>query len=301
MNTATPLLPLLPDDDRLYAKIEYLHPSGSIKHRSIPPLLDDLLATGELGAGQRIAIRSAGSAAVATAWAGTRLGCPVLAVLPPAALPNLVRMLAWLGADYHLLPPKQASELMADLHTRTGTYVLEQAAEPRLVDHYRPVAAEILDQLPLAAAIVVGIGTGLSITGIAREVHDRHASCQVFGVEPAEAAIASGRPWAPHAIPGLAPPIAQPLLDHTLLAGIITVPSADAWRHARDTGRRDGLPIGPSAGAAVAAARRLRAEGVCGPIVAVCACAISDYLDGAPDQPAAAVGPPGAPHATVRP
>ena len=283
MNGPAPLARLEPAGARLYAKIEYLHPSGSMKHRSIPPFLESLMAGGELRPGQRIAVRSAGAAAVTLAWAGARTGHSTIAVVPPGATPNTLRMLLWLGAECRQLPPREATELMAELRARPDTYVLEQAGEPRLIDHYRPVAAEILDEMPEPGAIIVGIGTGLSITGIAREVRDRGSSCRVFGVEPAEAAIASGRPWAPHHIPGLAPPIAQPLLEHALLAGIVTVSSDDAWRCAREAAHRSGLLLGPSSGATVAAARKLREQGVSGPIVSICACSINDYLEGAPE------------------
>jgi len=286
VNAPTPLACLDPAGAHLYAKIEYLHPSGSMKHRAIPPFLDSLVASGEVRTGQSIAVRSAGSAAVTLAWAGSRIGCTTIAVVPATASPNTRRMLHWLGARCHQLPPDEAIELMAQLHARPDTYVLEQAGEPRLIDHYRSVAAEILDRMPDTAAIAVGIGTGLFITGIGREVRDRGSSCQVFGVEPAEAAIASGRPWAPHHIPGLAPPIAQPLLDHALLAGIVTVSSTDAWRCAREAARRSGLLLGPSSGATVAAARKLREHGVDGPIVSICACSINDYLEGAPSPTA---------------
>jgi cysteine synthase A len=275
MSTPTPLWHL---GEEVYAKLEYVHPSGSIKHRSIPVHIEALARTGELVAGQAIVIRSAGSAAVTAAWAGARIGHPVIAVLPPTVPPNIVRLLRWFGAQCHVLLPADASHLVDNLRSRDGCYVLEQANEARLIDHYRQVAAEIIAELP-ATAITVGIGTGLSITGIAREVSDRNLGCQVYGVEPAEAPVASGGSWAPHGIPGLAPPIKQPLLDHSLLSGIVTVTSSQARQHARDTARRSGLPLGPSSGATVAAVSTLRERGVTGPIVAVCACSINDYLE----------------------
>ena len=295
MNAPTPLARLDPADAQLYAKVEYLHPSGSMKHRSIPPFLDSLMAGGELRPGQRIAVRSAGSAAVSLAWSAARIGCGAIAVVPPGVPPNTLRMLRWLGAECHRLPPREATELMTELRSGTDTYVLEQAGEPGLIDHYRSVAVEILDEMPDTVAIVVGIGTGLSITGIAREVRDRGSSCRVFGVEPSEAAIASGRPWAPHHIPGLAPPIAQPLLEHALLTGIVTVSSEEAWRQAREAARRSGLLLGPSSGATVVAAWKLRERRVRGPVVSICACSINDYLEGAPEP----VSPPPAADAAM--
>ena len=279
MNIPTPLIALQHLDAQLYAKIEYLHPSGSMKHRSIPPFLQEILASGEIQIGQRIAIRSAGSAAVTTAWAGAQLGLSVLAIVPLTITQQTYQLLRWLGATIEQLPSEQATTRMSELEHDPAVYVLAQARESRLIAHYRPIAHEIYAALEQVTAITVGIGTGVSIMGIANAMQECSPACQVFGVEPAESAIASGQPWAPHHIPGLAPPLAQPLLNSKLLGGLLTIPSPDAWRVARDVARTTGLLIGPSAGATVAAALALRRHGMTGAIVAVCACSINDYLE----------------------
>jgi len=278
-----PLVPVPELDAGLYAKIEYLHPSGSMKHRALPPLLEARVRAGAILPGQRLAVVSAGSGALAVAWSAARLGHAALAVLPKSAPRQIVRQLEWLGASCELIDADEVPSTLAQLEADPDTYLVSQSHEPEVVDHYRPVAREILDALPDVAAITVGLGTGASATGIGREVAARAvgARCRVVGVEPAEAAIASGRPWAPHTLHGLAPPMPQPLLDRRVLTDIVTVASAEAWRIAREVGRRAGLPVGPSSGATIAAALALRAQGVAGPIVAVCSCAIGDYLDGA--------------------
>lgn len=274
----TPLIQLKALDPQLYAKIEYLHPSGSLKHRSIPAFLMSLIKSGEIRQGQPIAIRSAGSAAVTVAWTGAQLGCPVYAVLPPTVSTQIVALIEWYGGKCHVQKPDAAKELMARFGKDGETYVLQQANESRMIDHYQPVANEILAELPTVAAITVGIGTGLSATGIGRAVQASGSGCRVYGTEPAEAAIASGKPWAPHHIPGLAPPIAQPLLDKNLLGGIVPIPSKLAWERARAVAQQCGLLLGPSSGCAVAAAEHLRREGIAGPIVAVCTGSMYEYL-----------------------
>ncbi|MBI5509784.1 MAG: pyridoxal-phosphate dependent enzyme [Deltaproteobacteria bacterium] len=274
----TPLLPLAGIDREIHAKIEYLHPSGSMKHRSLPAFIEALIAAGEIKKGQRLAIRSAGSAAVTVAWAGARLCAPVDAVLPHSATPQTLALIEWLGGTCHVLKPEEATALMQRLHADKGTYVVAQANEPRLISHYEPVGREILAVLPNVAAVTVGIGTGLSVMGVSRALEQAGSAAKVYGVEPAEAAIASGKPWAPHHIPGLAPPIAQPLLDKSQLAGIIALPSQRAWDVAREVAAKTGFLIGPSSGAAVAAAMQLRQEGTRGAIVAVCASSMYEYL-----------------------
>lgn len=273
----TPLVQLETLDPQLHAKVEYLHPSGSMKHRAIPRFIESLVTSGELDRRKTLAVRSAGSAALTTAWIGARLGIAVTCVLPPFASDHLVSAMRWLGATVHRVPPAEGSALMKAFEHDRDVVVLAQAREERLIDSYRPVAREILEQLPGVAAIVVGIGTGLSSMGIAREVRDHSTGCVVVGTEPAEAAVASGQPWAPHRIPGLAPPIAQPLLDTALLADIVPVPSRRAWNLARRVARDEGLMIGPSSGATLAAGLALRERGVVGPIVAICACRMAEY------------------------
>lgn len=279
MKTLTPLVALTPYDRNIYAKLEYVHPSGSMKHRAIPKLVQELIQQGEISRGQRIAIRSAGSAAVALAWAGAQFDCPVTAVLPPSAMQATASALRWLGAEILQVPPIEATALMEAFEAEPGTYVLAQANESRLIDYYEAVACEIFQEIQAPAAITVGIGTGLSVMGIEYAARKLGHKCQVWGVEPAEAAIASGQPWAPHRIPGLAPPIPQPLLDISILDGVIPLPSAEAWLCAREIAQQCGLLVGPSSGATIAAASRLRKQGINGHIVAICACAMNEYWE----------------------
>jgi cysteine synthase len=280
----TPLVQLPELGEGIYAKLEYVHPSGSMKHRAIPAFIEACRRDGTLQAGQTVAILSAGAGAVAAAWAAARMGHPSVAILPTNASPLLVRRLQWLGAQCRKVTPDALPGLMQELSADPSVFLIAQHKEPRLVSYYRPVAEEMLAQLPDAAAVTVGIGTGASLSGIGQALRAQKHGCRVVGVEPAEAAVASGKPWAPHHIPGLAPPFPDSLLDRSVLDSIVTVSSTDAWRFALQVHRASGLPVGPSAGAALAAALRVREEGVRGPIVAVCACAIGDYLETAPEE-----------------
>jgi cysteine synthase A len=282
MQLQAPLVPLTEIGEGLYAKVEYLHPSGSIKHRAIPPLIEARKRAGDIRPGQRIAVPSAGAAAVAAAWAAARIGHPSVAILPRTAPPQILRLLRWLGARCEQVDAVELPSLMLRLKADPGTYLLSAGSDGAVPEHYRPVAREILDGLPEVEAITVGIGTGATITGIGRELRAATSACRLVGVEPAEAQVAIGRPWSPHGIFGLAPPVPQVLLDRGLLSETIPVGTAEAWQTAQMVHRRSGLPIGPSAGAAVAAALALRARGVSGAIVAVCSCSIAEYVDAAP-------------------
>ena len=274
----TSLIHLKEIDELLYAKIEFENPVAAMKYRAIPPFFEHLAEIGEIKAGDKIAMRSAGSAAVAMAWTTIRLGMQPIAVLPPVAPKPIVRMLHWLGAEVHIVPPDEAKRMMAAFGEDDSVYIFGQAGESRLVPYYESVGEEIAEQLPNVAAVTVGIGTGISVTGIAQAINRLAHQAKVYGCEPAEAPIASGGQWAPHKIPGLAPPIPQPLLNKSILGGIITVPSEAAWDRAKALGKSHGILAGPSAGCTLDAALQLRAQGVEGPIVAVLACSIGEYL-----------------------
>ncbi|PQJ88926.1 MULTISPECIES: pyridoxal-phosphate dependent enzyme [Aliivibrio] len=278
MNLPTPLISLKEIDKDIYAKIEYLHPSGSMKHRSIPKLLKTLHLSGELKGINKIAICSAGAAAITTAWAAEKLGYSVIAVLPSITPKQTIKVLKWLGVTCYQVEDKKIAKLMQKLNALNDVYILSQMQDKRLIDHYRDVTKEVVSKLTTVSAITVGIGTGASIMGIGREMNIHQPNCKIVGVEPSEAAIVSGSTWAEHNIPGLAPPMRQSLLDKTLLNNVLTISSEQAWSCAHNVARTSGLFLGPSSGACVSAAIKLRAEGTKGPIVAICACSINDYL-----------------------
>lgn len=278
----TPLVPLPSLGPGVYAKLEYLHPSGSIKHRSIPRVLDQLRRAGQLPPGREIVIHSAGSAAVTTAWAGARMGCSVHAVLPRSCAEGVERKLRWLGATCSRKSSREADGFIATLVER-GAYRLDQQREPSLVDHYRVIADELLTQMPRPDAVVAGIGTGASISGIARGLRARASSCWVLGVEPQECRIAAGEAWAPHQIPGLAPPFPQPLLARSLVDEFVGVPSASAWARARELARTEGLLVCPASGACVEAALRLRRQRGWDRVVAILSGAIDVLLGSQPE------------------
>jgi len=279
MNTSTPIIKLDHFGDNIYAKVEYENPAASMKFRAIPPFLKYLSDIGEVKKGTNVVIRSAGSAAIAMAWGAARIGCSSEAVLPFSTPPQIVRLLEWLGTKIHQVPRDEATHMMKEFSVQERSYVLAQANESRMIDYYRPVAKEIITQLPNVGAITVGIGTALSSMGISREMNEHFASKKVYGCEPAEAPIAGGGEWAPHNIPGLAPPIPQPMLKAENLAGILNVLSADAWERAKQVSRHEGVFAGPSSGCTLDAAIQLQKQGVKGPIVAMFTCSIGEYLD----------------------
>lgn len=252
----------------LSLKLEYLNPSLSIKHRSLPTTLLERARAGRISRDATLVIMTAGSAGVSVAWAASQIGCKALLLMPDSAPDSVVNYARWLGAEVERRPHPQLQELLDAHRGMPGSHVVEQLSDTELIGHYRTVGEELLRQAPGLAAVTVSAGTCASLMGIAEALAP--AGVPVYAVEPAEAAVLSGEPWRPHNIPGLAPPAPTRLFRREAVAGIVPVASELAWSTAREALAACGEPVGPSSGAAIAAARMLRERGVDGDIAAVC-------------------------------
>ena len=275
---ATPLVELPAFGDGLLAKLEYVHPTRSAKFRALAPHLLALAGAGELAGTERVVVRSAGCAAITTAWVCRRLGISTEAVIPRRAADEVVGVLERLGAVVHQLDPEEATRYVETCAADPRAHVLDQFHDRRIVDYYRPLAREILAERPDAAAIVVGIGTAACIMGIAHEVRAHATACRVIGVWPAEFDPTWRRPYRAHGIGGLAPPVRETHLEREQVDEIVMVPSADAVARARRIFDRAGLPVGASSGATLDAALRLRRAGMRGPIVCIFASTFDCHL-----------------------
>lgn len=277
-NGFTPLIELKETGMGIYGKVEFLHPTASIKHRSIPAFLAEQVATRMLHRGTHVIVQSAGCAAITTAWAAVNLGLKAEAIVPQTTSLATIHTLHWLGARCHPLPSREANDRIRLLQQEHPSFYLDQFSQSELISHYRPIASEIIKQLPSVQAVCIGIGTGISITGIAQLCKQIVPHCQIIGVEPVEAAISLGKSWSPHKISGLAPPLPRPLLDLSLVDQIIPVESTAAWVRARMLAQTCGLLVGPSSGATVEAALKWRAQHK-GDVVALLSSSIFPHLE----------------------
>lgn len=264
----------------LSLKIEYRNPSLSIKHRCLPAYLRKLADSGEITQDTKLAILSAGSAGMAVAWAANQLGCRATILVPQGTPPIVLQYIAWMGCEVVQLTTADALTKLEELRQQRGWLVVEQLSESSLCEHYEIIGHELLGQLPALAAVIVGAGTAASVMGIARVV--RPKGVQVFAVEPSEASVLQLRPWRPHGISGLAPPMATALFRRAEVDGVLSVSSPAAWDASAEVLRLTGEPVGPSSGACVVAAREVRERLSRGDIVAICSSSMVTALGGAP-------------------
>ncbi|MEJ2407290.1 MAG: pyridoxal-phosphate dependent enzyme [Candidatus Thiodiazotropha sp.] len=252
----------------LQLKLEYLNPSLSIKHRAVPPAVFESAEERKDTRNLKLVILTSGTAGISVAWAARRLDCEAVLLMPESAKSSVINYSRQLGADVQCHPHTQLESLFQEYKESPDTIIVDQLADTTFIDRYRIVGEELLHQNENISAIVVGAGSAASSMGIALATKEK--GVPVYVVEPAEAPVLSGKPWQPHGIPGLAPPIPTRLFRREWVADILHVDSETAWATAHKALQATGEPVGPSSGATIAGALELRERGIQGDIVSVC-------------------------------
>lgn len=258
---ATPLveIPLAGDAPRgrVLAKCEQYNPTGSLKDRLAPILIDGARRDGATG----LVVPSTGNLAVALALLCKREQLPITAVLPATVPIEMRQLCALYGAKVVLTDPEQqlagalarAEEIVA---AQPGWRVVSSfdGFDPAAV--YAPFAAEVLDALPNASidAFVVGLGSGALATGAGRALKAAQPAVRVIGVEPEGAGVLSGGRAGPTKIHDLAAGFVAPSFDPKITDEIRSISDSRAWSTKLELATRAGLLVGTSSGAVVAIA-----------------------------------------------
>lgn len=265
----TPLVPLrfTPEGLTVFAKAEFLNPSGSIKDRLALTILGDAVERGLLGPDSVVLECTSGNTGISLAMVGAALGLRVKILMSDTASIERRHLMRHFGAELELFHTDRGYitgiELSREMAARDPRYFLPRQFENDLnaVDHERHTAVEILRQLDgRVDAFVTGYGTGGTLNGCARGLRAACPAVKILAMEPAEAAMLSGEMPCCHHIEGIAGGFVPPLLRRVSLDGQIKVASADALAMTRRLAREFGLLVGTSSGANVCAALRLARE-----------------------------------------
>jgi cysteine synthase A len=249
-------------------KLEFLNPLGSVKDRIGLAMVDAAEQAGLLVPGQgHIVEPTSGNTGIALAFVAAAKGYRLTVVMPDSASIERQKMLRLLGATVELTPAKygmtgaidRAEAILAGSDNAWMPRQFENPANPAI--HAATTAEELWTDCGGEIDILVaGAGTGGSITGIARALKPRRPGFQAVAVEPAESAVLSGDDPGPHEIQGIGPGFCPAILDMSLIDRIMTVSEDDAMNTARLCARLEGIPIGISSGATLAAALLLARE-----------------------------------------
>jgi cysteine synthase len=247
----------------ILAKIEGLNPAGSVKDRIARAMVDDAEQHGRLAPGATIVEPTSGNTGIALAMISAARGYRLILTMPEAMSQERVALLRAYGAEVILtrgtLMQNAVEQAEALGRSTPGAVMLRQfdnPANPRA--HELTTAEEIWrDTEGKVDVFVSGIGTGGTITGVSRVLKSRQPGVRVIGVEPAGAAVLSGRAAGPHHIQGIGAGFVPKVLERDKIDEIVAVSEDEALRAARRLARSDGVLAGISSGAAMAALLRV--------------------------------------------
>ncbi len=246
---------------RLYAKLEFFNPGGSVKDRPALAMIRQAEADGTLTKGATIVEATSGNTGIGLAVAAAALGYQLILTMPENMTPERIRLLRWLGARVQLTPAKEGMSGAVWAAQQTAVAVggisvrqFDNPANPKA--HQDTTAEEIwTDTAGEIDCLVLGVGTGGTLTGVGRTLRQRRPKLRIVAVEPARSAVLSGGRPGVHRIDGLGAGFEPAVLDRSLIDQVVTVTDQDAVDTARQLARQEGILAGLSAGAAAWAAR----------------------------------------------
>ncbi|HJV68268.1 cysteine synthase A [Ideonella sp.] len=244
----------------VWVKSERSNPGGSIKDRIALSMVEDAEARGVLKPGGTIIEPTSGNTGIGLAMVAAVKGYQLILVMPDSMSVERRRLMLAYGARFDLTPREKgmkgaiarAEELLAQT---PGGWIPQQFENPANIEvHVRTTAEEIAADFPDGLdALITGVGTGGHITGCARVLKARWPKLQVFAVEPTQSPVISGGTPSPHPIQGIGAGFIPKNLDTALLDGVIQVEAEAAREMARRCAHEEGLLVGISSGATLAA------------------------------------------------
>jgi [CysO sulfur-carrier protein]-thiocarboxylate-dependent cysteine synthase len=253
---------------RIFAKLEMVNPTGSVKDRAARALVEDLEARGALGPDSIILEPTSGNTGIALAMIARRKGYRIALVMPDNVTPERRQMAALFGAEIIDSPATLGSNgaitLAKDLAARDPRFVMPyqygNPANPRA--HEETTGPEILADCPEVDAVVAGLGTGGTLMGVARFFRRAKPGVRIIAAEPIPGEAVQG-------LRSLDEGFVPEILDASLLDARLIVSNRDAVAAVRDLISLEGIFAGPSSGAVLVAAARVAREMPGGTIVAI--------------------------------
>jgi cysteine synthase A len=243
------------------AKLEFFNPLASVKDRIGVAMIEYLEAKGVLKDGATIVEPTSGNTGIALAFVAAAKGYKLILVMPESMSLERRKMLVLLGAKLELTPAERgmagavarARELVDAIPGAVMPQQFDNEANPLI--HRVSSAEEIWNDTQGAVdAVISGVGTGGTITGVGQVLKSRKPSVRMIAVEPSGSPVLSGGPPGPHKIQGIGAGFVPSILDRGVIDEIVQVSNEDSFAMARRVARDEGLPVGISSGAALTAA-----------------------------------------------
>jgi cysteine synthase len=246
----------------LLAKLEFFNPISSVKDRIGVAMVEAMEREGKIEAGKSVLVEpTSGNTGIALAFVAAAKGYRLILVMPETMSVERRKMFKILGAELELTDGAKgmkgaigrAQELVDEIPDAVMPQQFENPANPEI--HRNTTAEEIWNDTDGAVDVFVsGIGTGGTITGVSQVLKARKPDIHVVAVEPADSPILSGGNPGPHKIQGIGAGFVPGVLDTSAFDEVVTVANEDAFAMAREVAKTEGVPVGISSGAALAAA-----------------------------------------------
>ncbi len=249
---------------RVLVKLEYFNPGGSVKDRVALAMVEAAERSGALRKGGTIIEPTSGNTGVGLAMVAAAKGYKAVIVMPETMSEERRRLIAAYGAELVLTPGAEgmkgaiakAEQLLAETPGAIIPQQFENPANPQV--HYTTTGPEIWrDTEGTVDILVAGVGTGGTLSGVARALKERKPQVKAFAVEPAGSPVLSGGASGAHKIQGIGAGFVPKNYDSSMADGVITVSNDDAFVAARLMARHQGVLVGISSGAALHAALQL--------------------------------------------
>jgi cysteine synthase A len=244
----------------LLGKCEFFNPLASVKDRIGAAMIEAAERAGRLKKTTVLIEPTSGNTGIALAFVCAARGYRLILTMPESMSLERRKMLKLLGAELELTPAAlgmkgaiaKAEELQRALPDALILQQFQNPANPEI--HRRTTAEEIWkDTGGKVDAIISGVGTGGTLTGVGSVLKTRKPGLKMFAVEPEDSAVLSGGPPGPHKIQGIGAGFVPDILDKSLIDEVVRIGNETAFKIAREIARLEGLPVGISAGAALAA------------------------------------------------
>lgn len=251
---------IFPSSHEIWVKNERVNPGHSIKDRIALSMIEDAEKKGELKPGGVIIEPTSGNTGIGLAIVAAVKGYKLILVMPDSMSVERRRLMLAYGATFELTPKEKGMPFCVsrakELHNETsGSWMPSQFDNPANIDaHYENTAQEIITDFPEGLDyLITGVGTGGHITGCAKALKEKWPNIKIFAVEPKASPVISGGNPGPHPIQGIGAGFIPQNLDTELLDGVIQVSHQEAMSFARKSARHEGILVGISSGACLAA------------------------------------------------